>query len=73
MKCPTCPISMWYYDTMEPEGEGQDKVREPLALDMYIRQEGTHPALQPRASFSFDFRAEAGKGTSEPILIRGAK
>lgn len=44
MKCPTCPISMWYYDTMEPEGGGQDKAKEPLALDMYIQRERTYPS-----------------------------
>ena len=35
MKCPTCPISMCYHDTMEPEGGGQDKAKELLARNVH--------------------------------------
>ena len=35
---------MWYYDTMEPEGGGQDKAKGLLALDIYMQQERTYPA-----------------------------
>lgn len=42
---------MWYYDTMEPEGGGQDKARGLAARKMYISWEKAYLAIKAEYAF----------------------